>query len=308
MNNKRYTVEDWMTKGKMGRHETFTPRYGWLKKGYDAVSENGNIFKVDNAIERLGVGKNMVRSMRFWCQAFNLIEPGNNNSMKATDLGDRLLADDGWDPFLEDIASLWLLHWQLFIPPIETISWPLAFNNCNLWSFEVKQLGQIIYNAAQKYSTFDKIKSTTFEKDASCIIRMYTASAEIGTETECPFSQLQILQKANEAKTVYFNMTAKQSLPPSIFAAACFSYADSYIGSDQVMISLHQLAYGMNSPGVAFKVSESDVGNYLNEATKTNEGFSLVNVLGNYELHFKKPPDVLFMETLEEYYRRRDDK
>jgi hypothetical protein len=64
----------------------------------------------------------------------------------------------------------------------------------------------------------------------------------------------------------------------------------------------------MNSPGVAFKVSESDVGNYLNEATKTNEGFSLVNVLGNYELHFKKPPGVLFMETLEEYYRRRDDK
>ena len=54
-------------------------------------------------------------------------------------------------------------------------------------------------------------------------------------------------------------MTAQQSHP--IFAAACFSYADSYIGLDRVMISLHQLAYGMNSPGVAFKVSESDVGN-----------------------------------------------
>jgi hypothetical protein len=84
MNAQFFTVEDWITKGKMGRHETFTPRYGWLKKGYDGVKKNGNIFKADNAIERLGVGKNMVRSMRFWCQAFNLIELNGGNSIGLT--------------------------------------------------------------------------------------------------------------------------------------------------------------------------------------------------------------------------------
>ena len=40
-------------------HETFVFRYGWLKKGYDAVRENPQIFTDDQTIVILGVGKNL---------------------------------------------------------------------------------------------------------------------------------------------------------------------------------------------------------------------------------------------------------
>ena len=72
------SYEEFMAQGKLGRHETFTPRYGWLKKGYDAASREPDIFRAADAIEQLGVGKNMVRSIKFWCQAFKVLQSNDS--------------------------------------------------------------------------------------------------------------------------------------------------------------------------------------------------------------------------------------
>ena len=55
-------------------HETFTLRYGWLKKAVDAVHEDPIVFTRDDALVRLGVGKNMVRSIRHWGLATGILE------------------------------------------------------------------------------------------------------------------------------------------------------------------------------------------------------------------------------------------
>ena len=55
-------------------HETFPFRYPWLKKGFDAVRGNGEVFQREDAITTLGVGKNMVRAIRHWCLAAGVIE------------------------------------------------------------------------------------------------------------------------------------------------------------------------------------------------------------------------------------------
>lgn len=93
------------------RHETFHPRFGWLKKGFDWAQRDSGIFLRDDAPVRLGVGKNMVRSIRYWCSAFKVLEDDI-----PSEFGKKLLAEDGWDEFLEDPASLWLLHWNLLKP------------------------------------------------------------------------------------------------------------------------------------------------------------------------------------------------
>ena len=52
----------------------------------------------------------MVSSIRFWLKAFNIID----NKDVPTEFGKRLFDDEtGYDPFLEDEASLWLLHYLL---------------------------------------------------------------------------------------------------------------------------------------------------------------------------------------------------
>jgi len=93
-------------------HETFPFRYSWLKKGFDAVQEDPSVFLRDDAITTLGVGKNMVRSIRHWCLTAGVLAEGRDGgALRPTDLGILLLADDGLDPYLEDPATLWILHW-----------------------------------------------------------------------------------------------------------------------------------------------------------------------------------------------------
>lgn len=295
------SFNSYISGGKLGRHETFTPRYGWLKKGYDGVLDDGNIFKATDAIEKLGVGKNMVRSIRYWCQAFKVIEEKRNREMAPTELGRRLLDDKGWDPYLEDVATLWLLHWQLFVPPLEAVSWSLAFNKCHLWSFDSKQLGKLIFNNARKHEVFASRSEKTFHRDASCIIRMYRSGFS-EAEIDCPFTQLGLIHRAEGNNAVYFEAGAKQSLPPLIFAAACFSYMSHYVPSGPKTISLYRLAHGDNSPGVVFKAPESAVGDYLYRAQMELDGFSLNEVMGSQQLHFEKDTMVLYWAALQKYY------
>ena len=44
----------------------------WLKKGYDYWVDR-NRFTDPDAVVKLGVGKNMVQSIRFWLRAFGLL-------------------------------------------------------------------------------------------------------------------------------------------------------------------------------------------------------------------------------------------
>jgi len=48
-----------------GRHETFPLRFGWLTKGVGAWLDNPIVFDEDDAIVKLGVGKNMVDAIRY---------------------------------------------------------------------------------------------------------------------------------------------------------------------------------------------------------------------------------------------------
>lgn len=295
------SLNDYIAQGILGRHETFTPRFGWLKKGYDAVLTDANVFRAPDAIERLGVGKNMVRSIRYWCLAFKLLRENSEREMIATRLGRKLLDDNGWDPYLEDVASLWLLHWHLFVPPLKAVSWSFAFNKCHLWGFSSRQLGKIIRNNACRYDSFAHRSEKTFHRDASCIIRMYKSDLS-ESEVDCPFTQLGLIQRAEKDNFVYFEAGTKRNLPPLIFAAACFSYIHNYVSPGPKSISLYRLTHSDNSPGVVFKTPESAVGEYLHRAQKELHGFSLSEVMGSQQLHLEKDPTALYWAALEKYY------
>ncbi|WP_054693263.1 DUF4007 family protein [Syntrophomonas palmitatica] len=297
-------LEDYIEHSSIGRHETFTPRYGWLKKGYDATLLDGNVFKAPDAIEKLGVGKNMVRSIRFWCQAFKIIQADRTGFVSVTEFGRCLLDREGWDPYLEDIASLWLLHWQLFIPKLEAVNWCFAFNRNHLFSFDSKNLAKTLINASKKYPHLANLAEGTFEKDASCILRMYADSSnDTESEIDCPFTQLEIIRRAEEKNQFCFDNSEKTSLPPLIYAAACFSYIANYAGSKQKAISLNRLTFDFNSPGVAFKLSETASGENLRLAAEIVTGFSLVEQTGGIQIHLEKEPMELFWQALATYYK-----
>src|SRR5690606_8041096 len=97
------------TKFTFSGHDSFQCRQLWLKKGYDFVQE-GKSFNAEDAVIQLGVGKNMVSSIRFWLKAFQIIY----HKEIPTEFGQRLFDEEnGYYAYLEDEASLWILHHQL---------------------------------------------------------------------------------------------------------------------------------------------------------------------------------------------------
>ena len=88
--NNRYTFSG---------HETFPCRNLWLKKGYDFAVDGD--FNAPGAVVSLGVGKNMVSSIRYWLKVF-----GMTKDDQPTELARHLFADNGWDPFCEDELTL----------------------------------------------------------------------------------------------------------------------------------------------------------------------------------------------------------
>jgi hypothetical protein len=117
------------TPPKFAGHETFTLRYGWLKKAVDAARERQDIFLQDDALVTLGVGKNMVRSIRHWGLVTGILEESNdvpNNRgrfIRPSALGDLLFGPRGLDPYLEEVGTLWLIHWQLAEIPDGPTTW-----------------------------------------------------------------------------------------------------------------------------------------------------------------------------------------
>ena len=97
-------------------HESFACKSHWLKRGYDFVRGENN-FNDDDAVVRLGVGKNMVASIKFWLKAIGLLKDAG-----LVALANHLFDDDnGKDPYLEDIGTLWLLHFLLIQTVYATI-------------------------------------------------------------------------------------------------------------------------------------------------------------------------------------------
>ncbi|MDD5456252.1 MAG: DUF4007 family protein [Candidatus Margulisbacteria bacterium] len=99
-----------MTNSKLSfsGHETFSCRQHWLKKGYDFLI-NGGKFSNEDAVVKLGVGKNMVLAMKYWLQAFYVLD----DKGEISEYANYFFGKKGRDPYLEDIFTIWLLHYLI---------------------------------------------------------------------------------------------------------------------------------------------------------------------------------------------------
>ena len=94
-------------------HETFPCRYTWLPKTVAALENKPDLFRnIDEAIVALGVGKQMARAIRFWVEAAKVVKKQEKGDFKVSLLGKKLLDEKGLDPYLENLQTLWLIHWN----------------------------------------------------------------------------------------------------------------------------------------------------------------------------------------------------
>ena len=180
-----------------GRNETFGLRYNWIFKGLSALQESKDIFSSSDALSKLGLGKNMMLSMRYWLVAYQLSQKDeiSNISDFATYIFD---PQNGRDPYLEDISTLWLLHWKLCTNPENATLYFWFFNIFSKTAFTKLEL-QTALEDWLKFQNSKSISPKTLDRDINLLLKTYTGinalEKEFEDQLENPFQELSIVSK-----------------------------------------------------------------------------------------------------------------
>ncbi|MCQ2285969.1 MAG: DUF4007 family protein [Bacteroidales bacterium] len=218
-----------MEKITFSGHESFQCKSLWLKKGYDFIL-NGNSFSNDEAVVTLGVGKNMVASIRFWLKAFGISENGDI----PTEFGHKLFNSTGFDPYIEDLSTIWLLHYQLVRNGIATL-YQLLFSEFHKTRNEFTK-SQLLTFLNRKFSE-KKIhgfifNENTISKDIDTLLKNYvtpysTTNFEDFSTLLLPLNLIRKIDKT----TFCFNETSRSDLPPLVFL-----YALKDLAPDEIVL------------------------------------------------------------------------
>ena len=199
-------------------HESFACKSLWLKKGYDFIV-HGHNFNAPEAVIHLGVGKNMVSSIRYWLKVCNIYSDG-----KITFLGNYLFNDDnGKDPYLEDLATLWLLHFNLVFNAQASI-YRIFF--CE-FQRERARFTKDQFTSYIKYKLIHEgqkssYNENTVKKDIDVLIHNYALprKPQSNEDFSALFIDLDLLRINEDGKEYYFNTEGKRKVPMQIFLYA----------------------------------------------------------------------------------------
>jgi hypothetical protein len=278
-------------------HESFQCRQLWLKRGYDLIA-SGKKFTDEDAVVDLGVGKNMVTSIKFWLRAFNIIT-GND---EITAFGKQLLDDDtGSDPYLEDDASLWLLHYQIIRSGIAS-TYALIFNELRRerLQFNKDQFEAFIKRKAEETRGLN-FNAKTVRDDFDVFRKMYLAASSDLKKTEDSFSgllsDLHLLTINGRGKDEYYTIEnrEREEVPVEVFL---FAILDNESFGDA--INLGTLENATDSPGAIFAMNRPGIVSKLQEAEKKYKWLTYRDHAGIKELQLKNKPASL--EVLKTYY------
>ena len=294
------------------RHETFHPRYGWFRKAYAETARDPQVFGRDDAPVQIGVGKNMVRAIRFWGLAAKLIVQDSQSSSRRSSehvptwRGHALFGRDGWDPYMEDPGTLWLLHWLLLAPRSCLPVWWLAFNEFNAVEFGDTDLEEAVRTQLDAAADWSTPHPSSVKKDLGALMRTYAPADRsrrtgIDDRLDCPLRELNLLGRSPATGRYRFTLGPKPTLPPAIVAHAVLDYiARTATGGSTITLS--RLAHEPGTPGRAFKLTEAELLAALAPSLDRTDGLNLATPTGAMQLAWSKDPAVIATAILDDYY------
>lgn len=278
-------------------HESFPCKTLWLKKAYDFVKEQKD-FNVPEAVVDLGVGKNMVASIRYWFKAFGLSKDIDTNWL-ADYIFDTM---KGKDPYVEDLGTLWILHF-LLVYTGEASIYNMFFSEFQIERrvFNREQVISFIKRKMIEGGKGNLYNENTVKKDVGVLLQNYCLphNSQSNEEYTTLLMDLDLLRQADKTdkddKKVYyyFNVDGKRQVIPEIFLFALLivkNKSDNTIPYD----TLYEL-------GLMFCMDNLEVIDMLKLLSETySDSLTYSDVAGIRQLQFTKQMDA--KQVLDKYY------
>ena len=242
-----------------GRNESFPLRFGWIAKGLKALNDDPKIFNREDATVILGVGKNMVASIRYWLQATGVaVRNKTTNVLEPTPLGQIAFGDRG-DLYLEDEGTIWLLHWLLASNPVGATAIYWFFNHFHKPTFTGSEVATALTDFVN-HEVSSKVAVTTLKRDAQLVLRMYSRTLggtrlTLEDALDSPLATLN-LQERLDGRNYRAAPTDRAEIPLNVFA---FAVAQLFDQTSVAQLAIQDLMYsGKNhcAPGAVFRMTE----------------------------------------------------
>lgn len=262
-------------------HETFPIRYGWLKKVFDAClleEENEEsikeLFSREDAIVIFGVGKNMVASMKYWAIYAALLDTERDKKISINKYARKIFSDDGYDPWIENYATLWYIHWNLVTIKKNCLFTYLWFFNCwNGTSFDKDTLFLRIKEAISN-NGINLPSDITLKRDIECFLGVYSTKSgkKLNEESiESPLTELELISPVTRRDVFQINRGIKPNLSIETFLFGLLMFW-GYYSPNSKSLSFESICYEFMSPGRIFLINEDAVAEYMQGISIATKG------------------------------------
>jgi hypothetical protein len=266
-------------------HETFPCRYAWLPKAVQSLAQDPALFRnEDQAMVKLGVGKNMVHAIRFWTEATGVSLPSVNGVSAVSAFGSDLLSESGYDPFLEDAKTLWLIHWKIATSVEPLFAWDYLLNLWHRPDFTRSEAVQCLAEEATRIGK--KLSHVTLENHFTTFLHTYVPTRSKKGEVlednlDCPLVELDLVMKvgertvadSNRRESIYaFRTEDKPEISGELFV---YCLNDFWITQhpNESTLTFRDVCVGKGSPGQIFKLPEQAIRQRLENLENDARGY-----------------------------------
>jgi hypothetical protein len=226
----------------------------------------------------LGVGKNMLPSMKFWAIQSGFLD--SSESLIPTPLALRIFGDlgrtRGLDPFGEHRATPWIVHWNLASDSSKLTAIWFLFNKINQQSISREDFALRLFDFAK--DSGEKVTFNTIKRDVEVCFRSYTPSMsgrgkDSNEESAEPLLGDLGVIKSTSRDEVDLSRAKRPTLPtPLFFWAVLNMWEELDKKSPSNTLDWFQIAHAIGSPGKIFRLTEQDLNQRLEEANRCTDG------------------------------------
>lgn len=298
-------MENKLLKVRLKRNESFNIREGWMRKGMKLLPDYPDLFSREDAMQLLGVGSKMVKSIKYWLIATGLAEEKKVKSkielVITEEIGEVV---NQYDPYFEDLFTLYILHTNIASNLDNATVWYLFFNNYDAKTFTKEDMQNVLDNELKKILDKDVTYSDSlFRDDCGSVIKMY-ADDEDNNDPEdnlsSPLSALGLLAKSQTKKGT-FEKTAPRYDKLDCLVILYIMLRNKIEGKDSV--SINNLLTGENSAGKLLNLTRPRLNEYLDQLRA--RGYITINRTAGLDMVYFDE-DITAKQVLIDYYTQEE--
>jgi hypothetical protein len=219
-----------------GQHQSFYLRIYWLRKAIQQILKNNRFFYEKDASELIGLGPNMVKSLKHWIEAADICEIGKRESdskvsHNITPFG---VIFNEYDPYIELNDTTSIIHYHIVDEKEPCTTWYWFFNEYDKTSFSKDEaLNDLMGWISKNYDT--KNSEDTLERDLDCLLKQYY-SRNISNDPEeviqSPLTTLNLLEE-REGK-IYKKSPKYEEIGPTALMYVLLKYGQNEVSIDDL--------------------------------------------------------------------------